>query len=64
MSDFTNAEKAKEAKRELDMRKRVYSENFTVTPGPQQRLRIAIMQEIMLEYRAKAEEEEKAGRLL
>ena len=54
MPKFTNAEKAKEAKREIGQRKRVYQrlvENRQMSPADMQR-KIEIMEEIASEYDA------------
>jgi hypothetical protein len=66
VGDFTAAEKAKCAERERKMRLRVYPRwvddgRLTIAAAERE---IAIMSEIAADYRAKADAEEAAGRLL
>lgn len=52
---YTNAEKAKEATREVAMRKRVYGKHGEL--NPQDIARIEIMEEIASEYREREQKE-------
>ena len=56
-SAFTNTEKAAEARREVAMRKEVYSRAAGGTLRPAQARRLAMMEEIAAEYEALAEKE-------
>ena len=56
MGQFTNAEKAREAEREVQMRQWVYAKNKEGMTGLD-KMRIAIMQEIADDYAAQAEKE-------
>ena len=64
--EFTDREKAKEAEREVGLRRRVYKgwvEIGRMTQKESDR-RIAIMEAIAADYRERAESEEQKGRLL
>jgi hypothetical protein len=66
VSQFSNADKAKEADREVKMREHVFGKRVAAgSMRPQDADRkIAIMREIGADYRALAEEEAKKERLL
>jgi len=66
MSTFTNRQKADEARREVALRRRVYSrrvEEGRMTQADCDR-QIAIMADMQADYAAKAEEDEKGARLI
>lgn len=66
MAVFTNREKMREAQREIGQRQWVYPKRIDAGKLKQADAdrQIAIMREIAEEYRAAAEQEDKAGRLL
>ena len=64
MANYTNKAKADAARREVEMRRKVYP-NWVAAGRMKQAaadLQIAIMEEIAAEYRLKAEHDESQGR--